>query len=238
LRRLQFFLLETVIAMQQAAERAGGTPVTRSWDERKLSVILDRWHHEIEEIIVHVFDFLYFYGQDTERYVRSIWLTWGVIPNISNRINEYVLRTLCAALVKHLRREGAEEIARAEVLKIFEDLRGQDSGPYVDLAHALLSDDSQWPALRSAMTARKGLVKIVRGFLYWDKAAQDLRGDQTVSSDASERGGYRLRVRHLTQDKVDNPLRVIEEYTDSLTPSDLTSLWLLYELAFNVREPQ
>lgn len=235
LSRLQFFLLDTIISMQQTFERTSHADVTRNWDERTLAAVLDRWHHEVEEIIVHVFDFLYFHGQDTERYVRGIWTTWGVIPNISNRVNEYVTRTLCAILVKHLRRENAEDIARAEVLKVLEQLRSQNPGPYIELAYAFLSNDAHWPALRSAVTARKGLVKLVRGFLYWDKAVQDVRGDPTVSSDASERGGYRLRVHHLTKELVENPLRVVEEYTDSLKPSEVTSVWLLYALAFNVR---
>lgn len=236
LRRLQSFLLEAIIAMQQTSERTAGGTVTREWNEGKLTVVLDRWHHEVEEIMVHVFDFLYFYGQDTERYVRSVWLTWGVIPNIANRVNEYVVRTLCAALVKHLRRDGAEEIARSEVLAILAELRAHGGGPYVEMAHVLLSDDTQWPVLRSTLVARKGLVKIVRGFLYWDKAAQDLRGDSTVASDASDRGGYRFKVKHLSRDYAENPLRVVQEYTDATTPSDVTSAWLLYLLAFNIRK--
>jgi hypothetical protein len=37
-------------------------------------------------------------------------------------------------------------------------------------------------------------------------------------------------------DPIENPLRFLEIYTESLLPSDVHSLWMLYALAFAVRD--
>lgn len=42
----------------------------RSVDFAKL---LQRWRRDIDETMVHTFDFLYFYGKDVDRYVSGIW---------------------------------------------------------------------------------------------------------------------------------------------------------------------
>jgi hypothetical protein len=235
LNSLRFFLLNTLVSMQQDFDRSSNSQPITQFNLKTLGNMLDRWHNEVEEIMVHVFDFLYCYGQDSHQYVRSIWLTWGVIPNIANRVHEYVVRTVCTVLVKHLRRTRAEDTARDEVLEILNKLVEEEPSPYVSAAYDLLRDDDRWSKyLRSSITARKGLVKIVRGFLYWDEAAQDIRGDSTVTSAASDRSGYQFKVKQLTLDKAQNPLRLVQEYTDTLTPNELTSAWLLYMLYFNV----
>ncbi len=237
LEALQFYLLETVVAINQTAEKAAGGTITKKWDVDNVAIVLDQWHHEIEELMVHVFDFLYFYGQNTERYIKAIWLTWGVIPNVVNRVNEYVVRTLCASLVRHLRREEAEEFTRQEVLNVLKSLKEDEAGGYVDRAFDLLNDNERWPLLQSSLAARKGLVKVVRGFLYSERFAQELRGDTAFLAKAGGHAGYKFTSGKIGTFKVQNPLGIVEEYTDSMIASDVQSLWLLYTLAFAVEYP-
>jgi len=232
LESLQFHLIESAIAMHQTAERIAEKDPTTRWTEKRIAALLDVWHHEIEEIMVHAFDFLYFHGQQSGRYVSSIWTTWGVIPTIGSRVEEYLIRTLCTVYVRHLRRQEAFEVTRDEVSETLATLKNAEAGPHVAAALALLRDEREWPRLRSTVVARADLVKLVRGFLYWDEAAQDVRGDRALTSDASDRGGYAFRIREIGQGEIDNPLRFVEEYTDSTVPSSATSAWMLYALAF------
>lgn len=66
---------------------------------------MDRWYGEVEEIIVYVFDFCYFYRFEDSRYLKEIWMIWSVILNIFSRVFEYVLRFICVILFKNFYRD-------------------------------------------------------------------------------------------------------------------------------------
>ena len=200
--------------------------------------LLNDWHGEVSEIMTHVFDFLYFYGKDSSRYIRDIWSSWSVIPNIGYRVPEYVTRTICAIMAKHLRRPSPEDFAKEEVLTLLQELETdsttrQDILPYVAEARQYINDT--WPTLKRAIFARRGLVKIVSTFLYSDRAATMLLGEAHGSSGASERQGYSFLLLEFASRPIDNPLLFLEAYTGSAPPSAPHSTWMLYMLAFNTR---
>lgn len=181
LESLQQLLVAALLSME-VADRGPESERPETL-ERALPELLDAWHHEVEEIMVHVFDFLFFYGQSLDHYINSIWHSWAVIPNIGNRVHEYTLRTLAVALVPHLRRsvQDAENLARHEVLERLRRMcsAGTPEVPYVRDACEMLEDDARWERVfRPALVARKSLVKIVRGFLYWETAAADMLRDE------------------------------------------------------------
>jgi hypothetical protein len=185
----------------------------------------------VEEIIVHVFDFLYFYGRDIEKYVRSLWLSWGTIPTINSRVKDYVIRTICAALVLHLRREQAEEFARDQVLEQLRSLK--DGGSYVQSAISYI--ESHWAnEIYPRVFASKQIVKIVQTFLYSDTIATKIRGETAISGGATDREGYTLKPGTLETTEIRNPLRFLEVYTGS-KPQAWESLWMLYVLAFCIK---
>lgn len=226
--------LRTIIAMQQKEEERGGSKTT-VFDKHNLSILLDRWYHELEEIITHVFDLLYFYGRNIEKYIEGIWMSWSVIPNIGNRVPEYVLRTLCATLSLHLRRGAkAEEICRDQVVRVLEDLAARrEGGPYVPLALSYIKD--HWEdEIKERLIVRKRLVLVVNGFLYSKTIASKFLGETRLVGKKSRREGYPLRVKKLEGNKVDNPFHFIETYTDSKFPAAAHAAWLLYILAFSV----
>jgi len=232
LNELRSYLLNTLVRLHATEVLKIGEGDKRKFDAHNLRASLEKWHHEIEEIMSHVFDYLYFYG-NPEKYIRSIWLSWSVIPNISNRVPEYVLRTLCAVLTEHLRREGAEEITREQVSNVLKALRKEgNGGPYVDEAVSLLEtrwEDSLLPGLK----IRKNFVKIVKAFLFWREAAQEVMSETKIVSGATKRGGYPHRINIISDDKIENPLRFFEEYAVSMSPSFGHSQWVLQNLAHN-----
>lgn len=232
LEALQQYLFMTVFAMQQLDARSVGLHINRE----TARYAFDRWHHEVEEILVHIFDFLYFYEGDCERYVRGIWLSWSVIPNIGNRVPEYVMRTLCAVLALHLRRGPETEAAtRDQVRTVLEGLvKIGDGAQYISQAIACL--DGQWEELQRALVARRGLVRVVRGFVYSESIAVQLWRDRQAGGGGRGHQGYSFRSLQFLPEVIENPLRFVDGYTTSAHPSSLSSLWMLYMLAFNAGE--
>lgn len=197
-----------------------------------LAIVIDSWHKEVEEIIVHVFDYSFFFDS-IEDYVSSIWLSWGVIPNISNRIPEYILRTLCVALTNHFRRENSLDCARDDVRRILSTLHDTGKGGlYVEEALHLL-DDCWEDKLKVHLDHRRRLVKFSRGFLCWGGAASSLRKEKWVTGGKGDRHGYPHKRREISENLLSNPLRFAKEFTDGVTPNASESLWLLLTAAFN-----
>ena len=62
--------------------------------------MIPKWHQAMNELLVHVLDYTYFYKRDKETYVKSIWASWSTLPFISSRLEEYLLRTLCAISIE------------------------------------------------------------------------------------------------------------------------------------------
>jgi hypothetical protein len=216
--------------MEEGSPRVGLEPAT-------MQDVLQRWHHEIEEIMVHVFDFLYFYGADTKKYVQSIWLSWSVIPNIGVRVPEYVLRTLCAIMANHLRRgKKTEDLTRDRVLEEMKALHQTgEGGEYIAQAVDYLERD--WTAIKQRLLMRRPLVQLVKSFLYSELTAAELRGDPYATGGSAARGrnGYEANYLEFSDMPIGNPLTFVDAYTGTTRGSAAHSLWMLYMLAFNVR---
>lgn len=228
-------LLLSVVKIDESA--SGGDAQIESLDANGMRKLLGHWRQEIDEIMVHTFDFLYFYGKDFRRYIAGIWASWGTIPNISSRVEEYVIRSICAVLATHLRRgQNAEDIAKEQVLNSLQSIQaGPCGGRYVDEAINCINDN--WTShIRLKVRARRQLVKIVNSFLFSEKIATAVRGEPEISGGASEREGYTLRRRHVELRSIRNPLRFLEIYTEAVVPNPVDSVWMLYVLAFCINK--
>jgi len=129
---IQRLVILTACKMEDAfADREPGK--SHDYDIRK---VLQRWRHDIDETMVHVFDFVYFYGKDVDHNVHGIWASWGVIPNVGTRVLEYVVRTISAVLISHLRSgdQGLDD-AKEKVQRTLNDLQTSGlGGRYVSQA--------------------------------------------------------------------------------------------------------
>ena len=56
---------------------------------------IEKWYHDIDELMVHIFDFNYFFQRNSELYIKSIWSSWLELPFTLSRSNEYLFRTIC-----------------------------------------------------------------------------------------------------------------------------------------------
>lgn len=194
--------------------------------------LLEHWQREVEEVLVHVFDFVYFYGKDVTKYINGIWASWGTIPNIGTRIPDYVVRTITTVVGNHLRRPGGEDVARELVVRSLTELqRGTMGGAYIQIALDYISN--HWSdEIRPRVLARKGLVKIAQTFFFSESVATNVRSEPEISGGATEKEGYTLRVGQLDLKPIKNPLRFLELYSVSNQPSLTESIWIYYVLTF------
>jgi hypothetical protein len=233
LEEIRRLLLITIVSIDNvSANRSDDLEI----DAETLVVLLEQWYREVQEILVHVFDFLYFYGGEINKYIEGIWVSWGTIPNIKNRIREYVVRTICTALVNHLERAKAEEVSRDQVVLSLETLRADGiGGIYVERALEYIGQHWEDEILPRVL-ARKDLVKIVRAFLFSEVIATDVRKETRGlgGGEPPEKEGYKLRSGYLDLKEIRNPFHFLELFTKSKHPSVVESAWMLYVLAFYI----
>ena len=219
------------------------TQCPQRWKLRYTGQIGVRFHHivhlwTVEEIIVHVFDFCYFYRSEDSRYLKEIWMTWSVIPNISSRVPEYVLRSICAILSKNLHRDStiAVSVSIDRVKERLEDLYKSDPDmPYVSDAIDYIKEASESRVLQTQLQARLPLVRFVRTFLYSEKTIDELWRETSTQGGRTGKDRYNKKVLTLDSINIDNPLLFLETYSTDKQSSESRSAWIYYNLAFHVR---
>jgi hypothetical protein len=228
----QQLLLEGLLSMEQAL-RKDDIPVDMI--PGLIEPMMETWSREAQEIVVHSFDFLYFYGSDAEFYIKSIWHSWCAIPGLEDRVREYLLRTMCAISAPHLdvHPNTAFDAAKQTTEETLRSLIGEGAllGDYANAALWLLEhlkiDTVQNASLRDEYTARLLLVRFVRIFLYSEHLAARLFSDANIRG----RDGYASTPLALEVDAVGNPLRFLKEHLSD-NPSGAESLWVLTTLAY------
>ncbi|MES2938926.1 MAG: hypothetical protein V4864_14670 [Pseudomonadota bacterium] len=185
---------------------------------------------DVTEVMVHVFDFMYFYNSEPEAYVRGIWTSWSAIPQISDRISEYVIRTICAICSKHLTHPKAEESALNQVRQILDGMSA--SAAYAPNAVAYI--DSHKSEIEQAIVGRLPFIQFVRSFLYSPTLAGTLQADSLSSGPPSRSGGYEMRRGELSEQRIANPLSFVAAFTRDETPVPAESLVLWQVLAFGL----
>lgn len=197
---------------------------------KKFHDILRAYRQETQEILVHTFDFLYFYRGNTEYYVRSIWLSWCAIPGIEDRVQEYLLRTLSAISAKllHVGPEKRFGMALGILKPLLEALSPLIDYPVNYVQHALdrislmEADTDVWDDYDKLYSHRLLLVRLVKVFLH----SATLEGEL-----------YRVPVQSrkflsLEGPPIGNPLQFFADFLKE-EASEVESTWLFNILAFD-----
>lgn len=174
---------------------------------------------EANEILTHIFDYIYFYREDESLYIKCIWSSWAVIPNIETRVPEYIVRTLCAILVSRMS-WNIEDSIDALNDKLSE-LKAMKPGkiPVLDRAIEELKDRQKY---KLKLQNRVAFVKFVKAFLHSRMLSVSLqKGKGTVATSL----GFR-------ENSIKNPLRFLEEHAVEKSPQMLKSVWMIQHLAF------
>jgi hypothetical protein len=233
-------LLEGVVSLEQ--EWNGTDQLDNELgDPAATSRILRRWRREAQEILVHAFDFLYFYSSKPNVYISSIWHSWCAIPGIADRVPEYVIRTLCATGSTYLYME--DHVARLEAIKDdaleqFREVKAAGSllSDYVDGAIQQL--ENNWtpsngsPGIRSKLRAGLILTRFVKAFLYSEVFAAQIYSERYITSSSVKESGYAKKRNQYDLVPIGNPLRFLSENIKD-SPTETDSIWVLHNLAFN-----
>lgn len=220
---LQFKILELMARLNASTPLV--MPQERATPHHILDLIGTR-REEVEEIMVHVFDFIYFYGEEPESYVPGIWRSWDAIPSLHRRLPAYVLRTLCAVHSKFWlhAKSTQESIAAVTAGMEFVAKNDRDNAYIMDALDYLRHNKE---TLQKEMRRRRVLTGIVRTFLQSPIIRQSVRG-QAEKKPSLEFDGS----------PVENPLRFVEAHTSSTNFSALKSFIILCRLAFDTQDPE
>jgi len=191
---------------------------------------------EISELFTHIFDYLYFYQRDHAVYIAAIWGSWDVIPNIADRIDEYILRTVCAVMVLNLQARDPSIVSMTLVSNELRRLRErmQDTN-IIDAAIDKL--DNHAADFRPRLSRLMKLVAMCNAFLY----APDIATLIFRSFASARNSPPDFKSGTFDQDiRVDNPVRFVYEQSAKGTPTNdpdfRTSAWMMAQLAFSTSD--
>jgi len=195
----------------------------------------------MQEILVHVFDFLYFHKGQADFYITSIWHSWCSIPGIADRVPEYLLRTLSAVsadILDSLPEQIFESALRSskELLETV-DSQIDPQNDYVKLAldriNLMEADSALKEQVQKEFEARKYLVRLVKAYLHSESLENDLFDDHSVRSGSARKNKAKLRY---DTNHIGNPLVFLRKQLKA-NPSEAESLWVLHCLAFDLFRP-
>ncbi len=210
-------------------------------------------HHakEIEELLVHIFDFYHFYGEDPKKYCDFIWLSWAVQPSIERNLEEYVKRTLVALSVKHFARENWKKLAVADFLNVLKEEPLASRLHLCPKVKDLLNDENKKEDFDTFLDTVKHLVILFHMYFKLDQlqtgASAELFGNPEkrvlMRNGKKERRYYHYRNSANTfvsensligRPRFSNPLVFLRDFSREERPNAAQSAWLLHMLAFNV----
>lgn len=180
--------------------------------------------HELNEILTSCFDFKYFYGADPERYMRSLWVTWEAIPNIADRIPEYVTRCLCALHTNNVRRDDGRRTSLGDLI----DLLSKINKEFPDLkyvAAGLQEVQEKRDEYLTLLRDRELLVKFASHFLHSRQVEQILVPESRIPHNATNPMCF-------PRERIRSPLRFVEEVSRDVSPNVLRSFGIFQRLAF------
>ena len=212
---------------------------------------VDSHSEDLEELLVHIFDFYHFYGEDTENYCSFVWLSWAVQPSIEGKLLDYIVRTLVALGVKHTGREDWKELAISDFKAV---LQQEPLGSRLRIrtdVEELLEDPQRLEEIKELLDIAESLLVLFHMFFKYDPlqtaSASELFSNPTTKtvtrSGRKEKRYYHYRHSNDTfvsekpsigRPRFSNPLVFLRDYSREEKPNAAQSAWLLHMLAFNV----
>lgn len=194
----------------------------RSWLEVVEGHVL-----EVNETLTHILDYQFFYQQDESRYVKSIWSSWDVIPNIKDRLSSYLIRSACALLSERINHEDpiGETLSRLESL--LKELQAEmGDANYLADAIGVLTRDAD--SIRERIERRELLVRLAKTFFANRPIAARLDREH------QETGPPYKSLNPLVFDykQIWNPLRFVSHFSIDRRGDRAKSLWILAKISF------
>jgi hypothetical protein len=183
---------------------------------------------EADEILTHIFDFLYHYRNEPDLYVKSIWASWATIPHIEDRIDEYVIRTLCSLHAPNLRRERAVEVTVEQTADCLNKVH-KELPELAYIAQAINALHERRDHYVNSLAARTPLAKFGRYVLWSKKISEMFTGESEAALSDTH-----FKSLEFSEKRIHNPLRFVEECSKGKNPEPIKSVWILQHLAYGL----
>lgn len=212
-------------------EQFGVTEVSKGSDEQTVEDIaneipnfIKNCSSEVNEVLTHIFDFLYFYRREPELYVNSVWSSWAVIPNIETRIPEYIIRSICAIHSDDLSRDPSCAIDTFEryLISLESNLRSSFQTKNI-LQGAIFELENKRNLYKDAIIHRIPLIQFTRLFLF----------SETISAQLTGQFGAEPKDMSFRDEPIMNPLRFMTEHAKNTRSNMKKSVWILQNIAFS-----
>lgn len=220
--RLALYFAYTLLEREQHNIPVDGQLPDKPWLE-----LVELHALQVNELLTHVLDYQFFYHQDEERYIKSIWSSWDVIPNIKERLQSYLIRSACAMLSERISHADAINVTLDRLEALLAELKSEMAhANYLEDALAILRTDRD--LLRRKVRNRELLVRIAKVFLTNRPIAARL------DREYQESGGVYASLQPLKFDfhQIWNPMRFLGYYCKDRRGERAKSLWLLTKVAF------
>ncbi|MDX8347387.1 hypothetical protein SLH49_05245 [Cognatiyoonia sp. IB215446] len=220
----------------------------------------ERHTGDLEELLVHIFDYYHFYGTNAETYCSFVWLSWAVLPAIQERLFEYVVRTLVALGVKfigrdddgHAEEDDWRELAIADFCSVLAQEPLLSRLPMRKEIEGFLNDQDKREEILHYLETYEPLLVVFHMFFKSNKLRINASKDRSsnphnrsvVRNGHKEKRYYHYRFPanvfvsekpSIGKPKFSNPLLFLRDYSREEVPSAAQSAWLLHMLAFNLQ---
>lgn len=198
------------------------TAQQRTWLE-----VVENHALQVNETLTHILDYQFFYQQDESRYVKSIWSSWDVIPNIKDRLSSYLIRSACALLSERINHDDPIEETLSRLKALLEELHTEmGEANYLVDALGILNRDAG--LIKERIERRELLVRLAKTFFANRPIAARLEREH------QEPGGPYKSLAPLVLDykQIWNPLRFVSHFSVDRRGDRTKALWILAKIAF------
>lgn len=189
--------------------------------------------HELEEKIVHMFDYFHFYDMNSQEYVANIWQSWAIQPSIAEKFSSYIARTAVALSLNHIGAENWAELTYEDFLAAAEEHNFWHKTLFRQKLHTeLASSKEKITQIVRRHWSTISLFQLI--FKSQDLASRSCRENREI---AKAKKLVLYDVTGLSFPMHTNPLHFVREATTDKVPSAARSAWLMSALAFRNSSP-
>jgi len=141
---------------------------------------------DLNEIMVHVLDYQYFYNGDSGLYLRFLWQAWATVPAVLENVEHYLLRSVVAVSVDETGTFTERfDLARQIVREVLEDLAESHPGnPLAREALNVVRDRGSGQRLKTAFLPGLYLAEMVMKFIRSTTVNSQLyKADKNIDTD-------------------------------------------------------
>ncbi len=202
--------------------------------------LLDVHSDELEECLVHIFDFYHFYNRDTGRYIQNVFRSKAILPSLDKKLDQFLHRALLAISVQYYGIvENWSERAKDDLLRFVKHESFEPGDRVKQRIIETLEEGTHslanWPNIQNWLVNHGRLLSLFHLLLRSHSLASHFQEEQYLASGRTEypfrRGIFPVERTGVIY-KFSNPLRMLSEYCVKDEPESSASCWLLQMLAF------